>query len=200
MRSLLLAVFNILSSWGGLGLLALGLLDSSFLFLPLGNDLLMLALTSAHPSLLAYYAAMATGGSLAGCFVIDIIARKGGEQGLSKLMPANRIEYVKRKVVERAGWALTLAALLPPPFPFTPFVAAAAALQHPRRQMFPVLACARYLRFAIIGLLAVNFGPRIQQWAQSPYVQMPLIGLLVLCVCGSVWSVWGWVRRSRQSA
>ena len=44
LRSLALFFFSL----GGLGLLLLGILDSSFLFMPLGNDLLVVALTAAH--------------------------------------------------------------------------------------------------------------------------------------------------------
>src|SRR6266540_1985280 len=101
---------------GGVGLILMGLLDSSFLFMPLGNDLLVLGLTANHPRRLLYYASMATVGSLAGCALIDWISRKGGEEGLSRVLPKRRIEYVKRKVSKNAGWPLAVAALMPPPF------------------------------------------------------------------------------------
>lgn len=68
---------------GGLGLLGFGALDSSFLVLPLGNDLLVVALCASHPSRSAYYFAMATAGSVIGCFITDWICRKG-ESGLRK--------------------------------------------------------------------------------------------------------------------
>lgn len=183
---------------GGLGLLAVGIFDSSFLFMPLGNDLLMLGLTSKYPARLAYFAAMASTGSLLGCALIDWISRKGGEEGLSRLMPEKRIEYVKSRVQQKAGWALALAALLPPPFPFTPFVAVAAVLQFSRRRMFTILFCARYLRFSIIGLLALGFGRAILKYAQTPAVQIPILGLLAISVIGSVVSIWGWIARSRD--
>jgi membrane protein YqaA with SNARE-associated domain len=182
---------------GGLGLLVLGVADSSFLFLPLGNDLLMLALTAGNPPKLIYFAGMASIGSMIGCLGIDWVSRKGGEQGLNRLMSPKRVAYVKRRVQTKAGWALALAALLPPPFPFTPFVAAAAALQYSRSSMFPILFCARLLRFCIIGLLAVNFGRAIQRYAESQIVQASMLGLLVICIVGTVASVWRWVQGSK---
>jgi len=48
---------------GGFGLLILGVLDSSFLFMPLGNDLLMVAMTASRHVMLPYYAGMATAGT-----------------------------------------------------------------------------------------------------------------------------------------
>src|SRR5947207_3972399 len=113
---------------GGFGLLILGVLDSSFLFSPFGNDLLMIALTARRHGRILFYAAMATAGSVLGCFITDAISRKGGEAGLEKRVPKRRLNYIKKKVKKSAGWALVLAALMPPPFPFTLFVAASAAL------------------------------------------------------------------------
>jgi membrane protein YqaA with SNARE-associated domain len=51
---------------GAFGLAGLGLLDSSFLFLPLGNDLLLVLLTAGKPGLFWYYALMSTLGSKLG--------------------------------------------------------------------------------------------------------------------------------------
>lgn len=199
MRELLLPVYSFLAQLGGAGLFFLGILDSSFLFVPLGNDLLMLGLTASRPARIALFAALASAGSVTGCLITDLIARKGGEQGLSRIMPEKRIEYVKSKVRKKAAWALILAALLPPPFPFTPFVAAAAALQYPRRRMMTILLCARFLRFTIVGVLAVSFGKTILKHADSRAVQIPVITILVLAVLGSIVSVFGWIQRSKRS-
>ena len=39
---------------GGMGLVLLGILDSSFLMMPLGNDLLVVALTASHRTHMPY--------------------------------------------------------------------------------------------------------------------------------------------------
>ena len=191
-------VLMMLASLGGPGMFLVGILDSSFLFLPFGNDLLMLSLAARHPTKLAWFAVCASLGSVAGSLVVDSIARKGGEEGLSRFLPEHRIEYVKQKIRKKAGAALATAALLPPPFPFTPFVAAAAAFQYPRWQLIAVLLSARMLRFSIIGILAVSFGQRILHLAKLPAVQYGLIGLLAICLIGSVFSILKWVRKSRK--
>src|SRR3954465_14166774 len=124
-------------SLGGPGLLLLGILDSSFLFAPLGNDLLVVAMTARKHSwgAMLYYAFMSTVGSVLGCLLVDVLLRRAGEKGLEKYLPTKRLEYVKCKVQKNAVWALVLASIAPPPFPFTPFVMAAAALQYPRLSM-----------------------------------------------------------------
>ena len=81
MKHLANRLIVILLHFGGLGQFALGVLDSSFLVMPLGNDLLMVALAARHHSfwLMTYYAAMATAGSVVGCLLMDIVSRTGGE-------------------------------------------------------------------------------------------------------------------------
>src|ERR1051325_9254680 len=106
---------------GGFGLVLLGILDSSFLFMPLGNDLLIVALTARRHSLMPVYAALASTGSVLGCLLIDVVFRKGGEGGLEKHLSRKRLDYIQRNVKKSAGWALAVACLMPPPFPFTPF-------------------------------------------------------------------------------
>jgi membrane protein YqaA with SNARE-associated domain len=184
---------------GGFGLLILGALDSSILFLPFGNDLLMIALTASKHGMLPFYASMATAGSLLGCLFTDVIGRKGGEQGLEKRVPRKRLEYVKIKVKKSAGWALALASLLPPPFPFTPFVIAASALQYPRRRLFAVIAVSRLARFSIDGLLAILFGRRILRLAESPFLHYAVTALVVVSIIGSVVSVISWIKGSKKT-
>jgi len=194
-------LFAILWKLGGPGLLLLGILDSSFLFAPLGNDLLVVAMTAHYHSIgrALYYAAMSTVGSVLGCLLVDVALRSTGEKGLEKHLPPRRLAYIKEKVSHRAGWALALASVAPPPFPFTPFVMGAAALQYPRRRMLAVVAAARMVRFTALGALAYFYGRHILRWARNGVVEGALVALIVVCIVGSVVSVYGWIKRSRAS-
>jgi membrane protein YqaA with SNARE-associated domain len=199
-------VAHVVAIWiwkfGGPGLLVLGILDSSFLFAPLGNDLLVVAMTARYHSMAKglYYAAMSTVGSVLGCLLVDVIFRKAGEAGLERHLPARRLEYVKRKVANSAAWALVLASVAPPPFPFTPFVMAAAALQYPRKKMLVITGAARMVRFTGLAVLAYFVGRRILRWADNTTVQVAMFGLIVVCTVGSVISVYGWIKRSRRGS
>jgi membrane protein YqaA with SNARE-associated domain len=202
MHDLAHALFRLFWQLGGPGLLLLGIFDSSFLFAPLGNDLLVVALTAHYHSVprMFYYAAMSTIGSILGCLLVDVVFRPAGEHGLARHLPPRRIGYIKGKVERNAAWALIVASIAPPPFPFTPFVMAAAALQYPRNKMLAITGAARMVRFTAIGALALAFGRRILAWAERGVVQGILIGLIAVCVVGSVVSVVGWIRRSRAPA
>ncbi len=194
------AAFAFVVRFGGVGLLVLGILDSSFLFAPWGNDLLLVALTARHPAFgrMIYYAVMSTVGSVLGCLLIDLTLRPLGEKGLEKHLSPRRLKRVKSQVTDHAGRALVIASLVPPPFPFTPFVIAAAALQYPRKRLLSFIGAARMVRFVILGWLALHFGDSILRWFKNPVVQGFLIGLIVVCTAGSVISVVGWIKRSKN--
>ncbi len=195
-------VFAFVLKFGGVGLLIIGILDSSFLFAPWGNDLLVVALTARHPKVaeMLYYALMSTVGSVLGCLLLDVTIRPLGEKGLEKHLPAKRLARVKKKIGDNAGKALAIASLVPPPFPFTAFVMAAVALQYPRRRLLAVIGVTRMIRFTVLGFLALRFGESILKWSQNPAVQTILIALIVICTVGSIVSVYGWIKRSRSSS
>ena len=197
MHQILQHLAQFFASLGGVGLLLLGALDSSFLFLPLGNDLLLVLLTVQHPARMPFYACMAAVGSLIGCFVTESISRKGGEAGLEGRVSARRLKYVQRQVTERAGVMLALASLMPPPFPFTVFVIVAAALKYPRMRLLGVIGAARLARFLIEGFLALHYGKRILSLSQEPVVQGIVLAIVVISVGGSAWSIYTWVKRSK---
>jgi membrane protein YqaA with SNARE-associated domain len=194
-------LFAFVLKFGGVGLLVLGILDSSFLFAPWGNDLLVVALTTQHPTVanMLYYAAMSTVGSVLGCLLIDLTLRPLGEHGLEKHLPARSLKRVRTKVRDNAGMALAVASLVPPPFPFTAFVMAAAALQYTRKRLLAVIGATRLVRFTLLGLLALRFGESILKWSKTPIVQGILIVLILLCTVGSVVSVYGWIHRAKSS-
>ncbi|MDP9055144.1 MAG: hypothetical protein M3N93_12730 [Acidobacteriota bacterium] len=198
MQNLLRAVAGFFFSLGGLGLLLLGVLDSSFLFMPLGNDLLVVGLTAAHRQRVFYYVAMATVGSMIGVDFTRWVSAKGGRKGIEGARKSRRTAYVEKKVKEHGGIAVAIAALMPPPFPFTPFIIVAGALQYPRRKMLAITAGCRALRFAIEGTLALVYGRRLIEMAKSPYVQGFIIGLVVISMVGSALSIYRWVQKSRS--
>src|SRR3954468_9064766 len=120
------AVLEAIRHWavgvGGSGLFVIALLDSSVLSFPQVADALVLLQSARHPSSMAYYAAMATLGSLAGCFVLYAAGRRGGEVFLRGRFKATHVDRAFR-LYRRFGMLVVLVpALLPPPAPFKIFV------------------------------------------------------------------------------
>ena len=200
MHGLLWEFARFFAHLGGFGLLLLGILDSSFLFMPLGNDLLVVALTANHHNRMPYYAGMAAAGSVIGCYLTDAVCRKGGEKGLKENFSGRTFSYVESRIKKNAGPALALACVLPPPFPFTPFVIVMAAMQYPRWKLLTIVAAGRVVRFSVEGALAIVYGRRILEFAKNSLLQQIIIGLVVISIVGSVWSIYTWVKRARTHA
>lgn len=185
---------------GGFGLVLLGVLDSSFLMMPLGNDLLVVALTASHRPHMPYYVAMATLGSTLGVALAHYVSSKGGKKLIEGKRKSKRIEYVEKKIEQYGGWAIAVAALAPPGFPFTPFIVVPSALQYPRAKMLWIIAGCRAIRFAIEGWLALIYGRRILAMAKSPALQWGIGALVVISIIGSAFSVWGWVQKGKMKS
>lgn len=156
--------------------------------------MLVLALCARYPERVLYYVLMATAGSLTGCFVTDWISRKS-QTGLKKVLSGKHLAYLRKLVERRAGVTLVVTSLLPPPFPFTAIVAAAAAFRYPRKKLLSVVALGRLMRFAIEGALAVHYGRWIIQQAESPWLDHAMIALIVISLAGSAISIYQWAER-----
>jgi membrane protein YqaA with SNARE-associated domain len=185
---------------GLFGPLLLGIADSSFLFLPFGNDLLVVMLTVRNHAHLALYVVTAAIGSTLGVLLLDVVCRKGGEEGLKKMMKPGRLEYFKRRMTNQAAVAIGLACLAPPPFPFTLVIASASAFAYPRQRLLGLVFVARAVRFTIVGLLAIRFGRDILRIARAPETTWVMLAFIFLCIVGSAFQVMKWVRRSRRFA
>jgi membrane protein YqaA with SNARE-associated domain len=182
---------------GAFGPLLLGILDSSFLFLPFGNDFLLVVLTSRDREHLPLYVLTASIGSTLGVFLLDLVCRKGGQEGLKRMMRPKRFEYLKRKMAKRSALILVVACLAPPPFPFTLVVAAASAFQYARVHLLTVIFLARALRFTLLGLLALWLGRHIIRIINSEEFTWYMAGFILLCTVGSAVQVFRWIQRSR---
>ncbi len=191
-------LFSFTSRFGGFGLFALTLLDASFLFIPFGPDLLLVVMVAREHVMAPFYALLATAGSVAGCAIIDAMGRKGGENGLERLLSRRRIRSVTKRVRKSAPWALSVASVMPPPFPFTPIVIAASALQYPRKKLLTVVGIARLARYLTEALLGIYFGRQMVEISSSRGVELVLIGLIVIAVGGSIVTSYEWIKKSKE--
>jgi membrane protein YqaA with SNARE-associated domain len=182
---------------GAFGPLLLGILDSSFLFVPFGNDFLLVVLTSRDRDHLPLYVLSASLGSTLGVLLLDLVCRKGGQEGLKRMTSGRRLEYLKAKMAKHSTLALAVACLAPPPFPFTIVVAAASALQYPRSRLLTTVFVFRAVRFTLLGLLALWLGRHILRIIRSEEFTWFMVGFIVFCLIGSAIQVFRWVQRSR---
>jgi membrane protein YqaA with SNARE-associated domain len=148
------------SGMGGPGLFILAALDSSFLSFPQINDLLVIFLSTQHPQRMPYYAGMTTIGSLVGCFVLYVFARRGGEVFLRKRFSGAKVERGLALYQRHGLLAVIVPSLLPPPTPFKLFVLLAGAAQVSPWKFGAAVALGRGIRYFGQGYLAVLYGER----------------------------------------
>ena len=183
---------------GVFGLFLMSALDSSFLVLPFGNDLLLIALVSSNRESFIWilYVIVSALGSVVGVFFVDLIMRKAGESGLERFISQKRIEKLKAKLENKAGVTIFVATLIPPPFPFTAAVMTASALQSPRREMLIAVFLGRLVRFVIEAVLALYFGRQVIAFMNSDVVTYFVYALVGIAVILSTLSLLKWLKRN----
>ena len=179
------------------GLFLMSALDSSFLVLPFGNDLLLIALVSANRESMIWiaYVAISAVGSVVGVFVLDLLMRKAGEKGLERFVSERKVERWKKKLENKLGITVFVATLLPPPFPFTPVIMTASALQCSRKKLLGAVFVGRVIRFTVEAILALYFGRQLIAYINSDIVTYFVYALIAAAVILSTLSLLRWVRR-----
>lgn len=185
-------------SLGGPGLFTAAFLDSSFVPLPLVNDSLVVLMVTQHKAWMLYYAACATLGSLAGCYLLYALAEKGGVAFLRKRLRQAHLDRALASYKRHGLLAVMVPALLPPPSPFKLFVLAAGVAGVRPLQFVIGVTVARGIRFVALGILAMNYGDLALDIMRTRGQEVALwvVGLIVLAAGG--W--WLWQRRRRMVA
>ena len=179
------SLFAFFLTWWGAFLLAA--LDSSMLFfLPLGIDTLVIYLAARNTRLFWIYPLLATAGSLAGAAVTFWVGHKVGDAGLERFVPERRLTRLRDRVRDSGAIALAVPALLPPPFPLTPFILTCGALDVDRRRFFVTLGTVRLLRFGTEAILAAVYGRSILRVLQSDTFQQVILGFVAIAVVGTI--------------
>ena len=187
---------------GVFGIFLFSVLDSSFLVLPFGNDLLLIGLTSSDRNGFGWiaYVLAASVGSVIGVLLVDWLARKGGEKGLERFVSRQKVEQLKRKIDNQAGITVLLATLIPPPFPFTAVIMTASALQYPRSKLFGIVFGGRIVRYTIEAILALYFGRKLIRYINSEVFVYVVYGLMAVAAVASVLSILKWRSSPVQQA
>lgn len=177
----------------------MGVLDSSFLVLPFGNDLLVVGLVANHHHGAPWYVLAAASGSCVGVLLLALVCRKLGEEGLRKMAGDKKYDSLKNRIGKNSGFAIFLGGIAPPPFPFTMVIGAAAALDYSIWRILAINFLARGLRFALLAWLAMKFGREVLAIAKSSPFEWAMGVFIFLCLAGSAFSIWRWFRHTRGS-
>ncbi len=196
MQSFIKWVYGLALSLGGPGLFVVAFLDSSFISLPQINDLLVVFMVVRNKPLMPYYALMATAGSVAGCYVLYLIAERGGEAFLARRLKRGHVDRALALYRKRGVLALVVPALLPPPSPFKLFVLLAGVAEVRPLAFVASIAIARGLRYLVIGTLAVWYGDFALEMLQQHGREAALWVAVFIVAAGIAW----WLLRRSSRA
>jgi membrane protein YqaA with SNARE-associated domain len=198
MQRLVAWVQGFAETLGGPGLFLIAFLDSSFLSFPEVCDALIVLLTVKHEARMPYYALLTTLGSIAGCFALYSVGRRGGEAFLRKRFHARHVDRAMNTFRKYGMLAVIVPSLLPPPMPFKIFVLAAGVSRMRYVDFLVAVTIGRGIRYFGEGFLALWYGDQALAFLHEHARGLGLgLGLAVLA--GGIGYFW-WQRLRRREA
>lgn len=162
-----------LIGFGAVGIFLIALMDAAFIPMPGGPDVVVITLSIATPALMPLYVLAAMAGSTIGSLILYFIALKGGQAALRKFSAEKRAK-VQKALDEYDIWALLVAAVMPPPFPFKLFVLSAGAFRMKLWRFVLAMILGRGFRFVLEGILAVRYGEQATEILKQHSVKIGL--------------------------
>jgi membrane protein YqaA with SNARE-associated domain len=170
------------------GVFAIAFADSALLGMPV--DAIVATYVYNDRKRLLFYVVMASAGSALGSIPLYVLGYLGGEKVLRKRISEERFLRIHRSFERHEFWALMFPGMLPPPMPFKIFVLGAAVFEMRFRDFLAAIFAGRFVRFLILSLLTLWFGPEIVQLA-SRLVREHLYWLVGVVICGLLcWLLW----------
>jgi membrane protein YqaA with SNARE-associated domain len=164
---------------------------------PLGTDALVILLASTHGEIFWIFPPIVTLGSLLSAALTYWIGRSAGDIGLPRLVSPPHLDRLKTIVRKAGAGSVAAAAVLPPPFPLTPFVLTCGALDLDRGRFFVVFGLMRFIRFGAVALLARQYGYRVRQTFESQELQTAAMVLVLVAFAVMIASAVMLFRRTR---
>jgi membrane protein YqaA with SNARE-associated domain len=186
--SLAVTAWQHLRRMGGPGLVLLGIADNSVVPLTGSMDVLTIWLAARHREPWPYYALMATVGAVIGGYITYALARKGGQEAMERKLSKKRAAQFSKAFARWGFAAVAIPALMPPPFPFLPFLLAAGAMQYSRKKFLIALSLGRGIRYTIGAWLGFHYGRHILKFF-SQYYKPAMAVLIGLAVIGAILSL-----------
>ena len=187
-----LALMKLLGIWG---VFVIAFADSALLGMPV--DFVVATYVYQDRKRLLLYVVMASLGSALGSVPLYLIGYLGGEKVLRKRISEARFLKIHASFERHEFWALMFPGMMPPPVPFKIFVLAAAVFEMRFRDFMVAIFTGRFVRFLILSVLVLWFGPQIlgifgtlfkQHWGW----------VLVVVVAGTcLWVAWYSARRRK---
>jgi membrane protein YqaA with SNARE-associated domain len=162
-------IWAVLAPLGPWGVFAIAAVDGSLFGMPI--DAVVAGYVYNDRRHFLFYVVMASAGSALGSLVVYGIGYLGGETLVRKRIPAERFAKIHASFERHEFWAVMFPAMLPPPTPFKLFVLAASAFEMRLIHFLGAVFAGRMVRFLVLALLVLTFGPQVIHLVASVYQQ-----------------------------
>ncbi len=199
---LMLGVTDFLDSvtlkFGGALVMLVALVDSSFLTVPEGNDLLIVVLSAGKSwSWMLTYVGLTITGSVAGCILLYSVGRKGGSPLLKLKFSEEAISRVEKIYAKYGVLSVVIPSILPPPCPFKIFVLSAGVFRLNLSKFIGAVAIGRTVRYLAWGILAVVYGNPIKVFIQTNLREIG-VGVLLFFAIATAVGIVAYCRKPRK--
>lgn len=185
---------HVAERYGGPGLFFVAFLDSSFLSLPEVSDLLIVFFVVRDPSHWIYYGLVTTAGSVAGCYALYALGRKGGEAFLRRRFHERHIDRALAWFQKYGLLVVIVPSILPPPMPFKVFVLLAGVANVRTLAFVTAVVIGRSFRYVGEAWLAYRYGEDSWRFIEKNLAQVSIWLAVAVAVVGA--AVILWRRRS----
>jgi membrane protein YqaA with SNARE-associated domain len=141
---------------------------------------------------------MTTVGSAAGCYVLFLLGRKGGEALVRRGFHERHVDRVLDWFRRHGALVLIIPAILPPPMPLKLFVLLAGVCGLRSAPFIIAVIVGRGLRYGGEAWLARKYGERAAQFMQERAAGLVWPTVVALAAAGLIW--WAWRRFRRAPA
>jgi len=162
-----------------------GIIDSSFLSLPEGNDILLVTFSYLKPVWTPWFVFISALGSLIGSLMLFSVGRKGGKVFSKKKFSSTKTSKVKAWFEKYDIWAILIPCMIPPPMPFKVFVVTAGVLKFSYPRFMFAVFVGRMIRYGIWGILTVIFREHIEVFMREYLLSLGIVVILLMVLVGS---------------
>jgi len=152
-------IWGLLAPLGMWGVFVIAFADSALLGMPV--DAVVAAYVYRDHSQFLLYVILASVGSALGSIPLYILGYLGGEKVLRKRISEERFQQIHRSFERHEFWALMFPGMLPPPMPFKAFVLGASVFEMRFSHFLMAIFAGRFVRFLVLSMLTLWFGPRV---------------------------------------
>lgn len=165
-----IAALKALGAWG---VLIIAFLDACAFGVPMDPLIAGYVFSNPHKTLL--YCLAGSFGSAIGSLIPYALGRAGGELFLLKRINEAKLKRIRDRFERQEFLALMIPAMLPPPTPFKLLVFSAGVFEMKVLPFLAAIMLGRMLRFGIVSILTIYFGPQIVQEVRTLITHHPLV-------------------------